>query len=79
MYLWNFGLCKYMSYLLCLPTGHFNSLMYNSDEQEYQLVHTDNMDEYFMDENKFTQLPWEDTMYVIKLYLNCWSNLNLCF
>ena len=38
--------------------------MYDSDEFEYQSIPTNDMDEYFLDENKFTQLPWEDTMYV---------------
>jgi len=29
---------------------------------EYQLVPETDMEEYFIDENKFVQLPWEDTM-----------------
>ena len=29
---------------------------------EYDLVPTEDMDEYLEDENKFKQLPWEDQM-----------------
>ena len=30
------------------------------DEYEYELVAAGDMDEYWMDENKYSQLPWED-------------------
>ena len=33
-------------------------------EYEYEPVEEDDIEEYLMDENKFEQLPWEDTMYV---------------
>ena len=37
--------------------------------QQYKLVPTYDMDEYFTDENKFQQLPWEDNMYAFLLLM----------
>jgi len=31
-------------------------------DYEYVLLDTDDMYDYLMDENKWQQLPWEDTM-----------------
>lgn len=33
-------------------------------DYEYEEVDSDDIEEYFMDENKFMQLPWEDLMWV---------------
>ena len=32
--------------------------------QQYKLLPSYDMDEFFTDEQKFKQLPWEDNMYV---------------
>ena len=33
-------------------------------DYEYEPVDDADVEEYFMDDNKFEQLPWEDLMYV---------------
>ena len=33
------------------------------DSYDYEPVDEDDMSEYFLDDNKFVQLPWEDLMY----------------
>lgn len=35
-------------------------MSYDESGYEYELVADQDMDEYWLDENKFSQLPWED-------------------
>jgi len=43
------------------PPGVWNLTM-NVNDYEYVLLDSDDIHDYLMDENKWLQLPWEDTM-----------------
>jgi len=38
-------------------------MSYKDYQYEYEPVVEEDFDDYWMDENKFTQLPWEDLRY----------------
>ena len=50
-----------MRRVMTAPPGVWNGTM-NVNDYEYVLLDSDDIHDYLMDENKWLQLPWEDTM-----------------